>query len=60
MEAPGGLEAIYRRARPSLMAAVTRLLGPAHLDQVEAAVQEAFIAPCGPGPRRRPAAPTAG
>jgi len=43
VEAPTGLDALYRRSRPALIGAVTRLLGPSHLDQVEAVVQEAFV-----------------
>ncbi|HVE86614.1 MAG TPA: sigma-70 family RNA polymerase sigma factor, partial [Myxococcales bacterium] len=53
-----GLDALYRRARPTLIGAVTRLLGPSHLDQVEAIVQEAFVAALRTwGPRGAPENP---
>lgn len=37
------LEEIFRRSNPTLVASLTRALGPARLDLVETVVQEAFI-----------------
>ncbi|HYV46375.1 MAG TPA: sigma-70 family RNA polymerase sigma factor [Myxococcaceae bacterium] len=54
MEPPVRLDALYRRARPTLTAAVTRMLGPSHLDQVEAVVQEAFESALRTWPSRGP------
>jgi RNA polymerase sigma-70 factor (ECF subfamily) len=41
---PADLDVLYRRTRPALIAAVTRLLGPSQLTEVEGIVQEAFVA----------------
>src|SRR3954470_2309143 len=41
---PGDLDTLYRRTRPALIAAVTRLLGPSQLAEVEGIVQETFVA----------------
>jgi RNA polymerase sigma factor (sigma-70 family) len=37
------LEGVFRRQRPSLLAAMTRALGPRNLDIIEAALQDAFV-----------------
>src|SRR5262245_10940866 len=48
------LEALYHRCRPTLTAALTRLVGPSYLDQVEAMVQETFVAALRAWPFQKP------
>lgn len=48
------LEALYHRCRPTLTAALTRMVGPSHLDQVEAIVQETFVAALSAWPLQKP------
>lgn len=48
------LDALYRRSRPALIATVTRLLGPSQLADVEALVQEVFVAALRAWPEGRP------
>jgi RNA polymerase sigma-70 factor (ECF subfamily) len=43
-DARAKLETLFRTQRASLIAAMTRALGPANLDVVEAALQDAFVA----------------
>jgi RNA polymerase sigma-70 factor (ECF subfamily) len=53
------IDALYREHAPAIVASLTRAFGPARLDVVEAAVQEAFVAALeqwGDAPPERPAA----
>ena len=52
------LDSLYRAHAPGIVASLTRRFGPARLDVVEAAVQEAFVAALawGDSPPERPAA----